>query len=215
MAGAAILCAVAQDAVAGQTSLQFDNVFKAAGEPAALFYRATFTALDGPHSLQVWRDGQLHLRRKTDESIDTYVIRDRKDLSKYQMIIVDYNKHITTKIDRNNLIHLGNFSDWFDMAHGVRHPKANNYQLTSSNAPADSPKPISACQWYALSQGTDTHHICWSPKEHLPLIIWSDRTAKAVWQVTDVAHSRITKDIFMLHDKGFVRNDANADIEGD
>lgn len=215
LSGTAILCAIAQGAVAGKTSLQFDKIFKAANEPASISYRANFTAPDGAiHSLQVWRDGQLHLRRKTDDTIDTYVIRHQTDLSKYQMIIVDYKQHITTKINRDNLIHLGAFNDWFDMAHGLRHPKSG-YQLISTDSPKEAPKPISDCQWYALSQQADTHRICWSQKEHLPLIIWSDHHAKAVWQISEVSHQRIGKDIFILHDNGFVRNDANADITGD
>lgn len=59
------------------------------------------------------------------------------------------------------------------------------------------------------------NRICWSAREHLPMVIWSDAKASAVWRVTQVEHRPIGDDVFVLHDTGFVRNDANADIEGD
>lgn len=214
-AGAAFLCAVvAQAAVAGRPAITFESIFQSGEEPAALFYRATFTGNDGDHTLQVWRDRQVRLRRKTDEAVDTYVMRDAADPLEYQMTVVDYRKRITTRIDRNNLIRLGHFSDWFDLAHGLRHP-VGAYRLAPTTAPVGSPAPASACRWYALTQGDDTHRICWSAREHLPMVIWSDRTASAVWRVASVEHRPIGDDVFALHDAGFVRNDANADIDRD
>ncbi|MDF6619179.1 hypothetical protein NLP61_25870, partial [Escherichia coli] len=134
-------------------------------EPAALFYRAEFTGSDGVHVLQVWRDRQVRLRRKTDEVLDTYVVRNSADPLEYQMTVVDYRKRITTRIDRNNLIRLGHFSDWFDLAHGLRHP-VGEYRLAPTSAPAGAPIPASACRWYVLSQGNTLNRICWSAREH-------------------------------------------------
>jgi len=214
-ASAALGCTVAAPvAVAGQPALTFESAFQVSGEPPALYYRATFEGRDGPHTLQVWRDGQTRLRRKTDEAVDMVVTRDASDPLAYQMTVVDYRKRITTRIDRNTLIHLGHFSDWFDLAHGLRHP-AGAYRLALSAAPDQAPKPISACRWYALTQGDETYRICWSERERLPLVIWSDRAASALWRVTTVERQPIGDDAFLLHDAGFVRNDANADIDND
>ena len=213
--GAALLCAAfAPAAQAGAKAATFASVFDTRGEPAALYYRATFAGKDGPHTVQVWRDGQTRLRRKTDEAIDTYVTRSADDPSAYQMTVVDYRKRITTRIGRDNLIRLGHMSDWFDLAHGLRYP-VGAYRLTPAAAPADAPAPVSACHWYALTQGSNTHRICWSAREHLPLLIWSDQAASAVWQVTQVERRPIGDVDFALHDAGFVRSDANADLDGD
>jgi len=212
---AALACVMAAPAaVAGQPAPTFESTFQTGGEPPALYYRATFQGRDGPHTLQVWRDGQTRLRRKTDEAVDTYVTRSAADPLEYQMTVVDYRKRITTRISRNNLVHLGHFSDWFDLAHGLRHP-AGAYRLAASTAPANAPAPISACRWYALTQESDTHRICWSERERLPLVIWSDRAASALWRVTAVEHRPLGDDVFQLHDAGFVRNDANEDIDND
>ncbi|MCL2724076.1 MAG: hypothetical protein FWD69_06520 [Polyangiaceae bacterium] len=211
--GAALLAAAPVAAASGKIPT-FESIFQAGSEPVSLSYRATFEAQDGPHTLQVWRDGQSRLRRKTDEAVDAYVIRNTADPVEYQMTVVDYRKRITTRIDRNNLIRLGHFSDWFDLAHGLRHP-AGTYRLAPTTAPAGAPKPISACRWYALTQGNDIHRICWSTREHLPMVIWSDRTSSAVWHVAAVEHGPIDNDVFLLHDAGFAHTDANADIDRD
>lgn len=214
------LCLDAQAAVTthtpNQKSLKFEHVFKSQGEPKALYFQSQFySAADGrKHNLQVWRDGELHLRRKTDQAIDTYVIRDKANLNAYQMIVVDYNKRVTTKINRDNLIHLGEFNDWFDMSHGLRHPKGE-YQLHLGKAPQASFKTFAPCQWYVLSQGKVQHHICWSEKDRIPLVIWDNAKSMAVWQVTTLNRQPIKKDVFTMHDAGFMRNDANADIEND
>jgi len=212
---AALACVMAAPAaVAGQPAPTFESTFQTGGEPSALYYRATFQGRDGPHTLQVWRDGQTRLRRKTDEAVDTYVTRSASDPLAYQMTVVDYRKRITTRVSRDSLIRLGHFSDWFDLAHGLRHP-AGAYRLTPAAAPAKALAPIAACRWHALTQSGDTHRICWSERERLPLAIWSDRAASMLWRVTEIEHRAIGDDVFTPDDASFVRNDANDDIDND
>ena len=215
---AALACTVLVEAKAvepttASRSLDFTSTFSASGEPADLHYDVIFMALAGTHTLEVWRDAQTRLRRKTDNAVDTYVVRNPADPSEYQMTVVDYRKRITTFIDRNNLVRLGHFSDWFDLAHGIRYP-TGKYRLVQSNAPRGAPKPIDTCRWYAVEQTEDEHRICWNTRERLPLIIWSQRRG-IVWRVTQITHEPITADIFKLHDAGFVRNNANSDIDSD
>lgn len=200
-------------ASASAAASPFDQTFSFKGEPAAIHYRVSYVGRDGPHTLEVWRDGQSRLRRRTDDAVDSYVVRDVKDPNEYQMIVVDYRKRITTRIDRNNLIRLGHFSGWFDLAHGLRHP-VGAYQLNPSHAPAGVPAPLGTCHWYALEQGAESNRICWSERDHLPLMMWSER-AGLVWRVTAVDTKPVPRDTFEMHDAGFVRNDANSDIEGD
>jgi hypothetical protein len=223
-AGCAIFVAVAAllgtvaTAAGGATPVRtgtptFETAFSAKGEPASLYYKVTFAGREGPHTLQVWRDGQSRLRRRTDDAVDAYVVRDTSDPHEYQMTVVDYQKRITTRIDRDNLIRLGHFSDWFDLAHGLRHP-VGQYRLIESAAPAGAAAPVAACRWYELQQGDDGHRICWSDRDRLPLVIWSQQKG-VVWRVTEVERRQIATNTFDLHDTGFVRNDANADIDND
>ena len=197
------------------TPLAFETIFTAQGEPPALHYKASFAGADGQqHTLQVWRDGQTRLRRSTDDRVDAYVLRAAPDADAYQMTVVDYARRITTRINRDNLLRLGNASDWFDLAHGLRRP-AGPYQLSASQRPAQAPAPIAACRWYALREGASAHRICWSESDRLPLVIWSEQKGAAVWRVTEVARQPIAGDVFRPRDEGFVRNDADEDIDKD
>jgi len=220
LAGRALLAACAalapglQAAHAAEAALDFERTFAVKEEPAALYYKVAFTGAGGSHTLQVWRDGQLRLRRRTDDAVDTYVLREASNLDEYQMIVVDYGKRTSTQISRNSLVRLGHFSDWFDLAHGLRHP-VGPYRLTASQRPAHAPAPIDKCRWYELRQAGSADRICWSERDGLPLVIWSERQGAALWRVTQVQRQPMADDVFQLHDAGFVRNDANRDIDND
>ena len=99
----------------------FEQIFSEKGEPSALHYQAVFTAKGAEHHLEVWRDGEQRLKRRTDEAIETYAFRKPGD-PEFHMSILDMKKRIHTRIDRTNLYRIGNFTDWFDLAHGLKHP---------------------------------------------------------------------------------------------
>ena len=119
----ATLCvATAASLNAGAQDLTFEQVFSDKGEPSTLHYQAVFTSRDGQHHLEVWRDGDRRVKRRTDEAIETYVFRKPADPD-FRLSILDMKRHIHTQIDRTNLYRIGNFTDWFDLAHGLKHPK--------------------------------------------------------------------------------------------
>lgn len=206
--------AVAQAAAAhGEAaSLKFDKTFTDAAEPGAAHFKATFASRGASHQMEVWRDGQRRLKRSTDGAIETYVVR-KPASAEYQMVILDTPHKIVTRIDRSNLYRVGNFTDWFDLAHGLRHPKGD-YRLVRSVAPAGAPRPLAACTWYGLTQAQHTVQVCWSARSRLPLLL-VDQGGAVVWQVTQLDHKTVPAATFQVHDEGFVQNDANADMDRD
>lgn len=213
LCGALLICSPAHGSPKKAHAPTFESAFSAQGEPPTLHFTVKYAARDGLHTMQVWRDGESRLRRRTDDAVDTYVIRDASDPTDYQMIVVDYDKRITTRIDRNNLVRLGRFSDWFDLSHGLRHP-VGAYRIVPAEAPPNTDAPLSSCRWYGIEQAGETHRVCWSEKDRLPLVIWSGAQG-VVWRVTAVDRERLPRDTFQLHDAGFVRNDANAELDND
>ena len=205
-----VAAAVSQNVPAKE--LKFEQVFSAKGEPAALHYQALFTSQGGEHQLEVWRDGDRRLKRRTDQAIETYAFRTPGD-SEFRMSILDLNRRIHTRIDRANLYRIGNFTDWFDLAHGLKHP-LGAYRVTKVKAPDGAPPVIDACQWYELSQDRRTTHICWSAQNRLPLAILAPGGA-AVWRVASLDRKPIAAKTFEIRDEGYIRNDANQDIEND
>ena len=192
--------------------LTFEQAFSAKGEPRTLHYQAAFSAKGAEHHLEVWRDGDQRLKRSTDQAIETYVFRKSGD-PEFHMSILDMKKRIHTHIDRTNLYRIGNFTDWFDLAHGLKHP-AGEYRVVKAGAPAGAPNAIQDCQWYDLTQGQRTTHVCWSTHSHLPLVIQA-QDGKIAWKVSAMDSKPIPNKTFEIHDAGFVRNDANQDIEND
>jgi hypothetical protein len=190
----------------------FEEVFSAKGEPAALHYEATFAARDGEHRLEVWRDGDRRLKRRTDESVETYVSKNPGD-AEFRMSILDSRKRIHTVIDRTNLYRIGNFTDWFDLAHGLKHPKGE-YRVAKAAAPAGAPNPVETCKWYDLTQENRSTLVCWSQSARLPLLMVSQE-GKVVWRVTALDRKPLAAGTFEIHDEGYVRNNANQDIETD
>lgn len=210
----AVLCAgAAASSGAGPqpAALSFDDVFSIKGEPAATHFQATYTAGGAGHQLEVWRDA-MHIRRHTDARSETYAVRERGGAG-YRMAVLDLQKKIRTDIDRDNLYRIGHFSDWYDLGHGLRHPQGT-YQLTAATAPAGAPAPVSACTWFDLQQGSHTTHLCWSKKSRLPLLMLA-QDGSVVWRITALDHHAVKPDLFAVHDAGFIRNDANRDIEQD
>jgi len=209
----ATLCvAVAVSFDAPAKELKFENVFSDQGEPHTLHYQVVFTSKGAKHQMEVWRDGDQQLKRRTDDVIETYAFR-KPGSSEFHMSILDLKKRIHTQVDRTNLYRIGNFTDWFDLSHGLKHPKGK-YQLTRALEPEGTHKPIKSCQWNDLTQDSRTTHICWSAQSRLPLLIQA-QDGEVVWQVTALDMMPIPAKTFDIHDEGFVHNDANQDIESD
>ena len=190
----------------------FDHVFSTRGEPAATHFQATYVAGGTEHHVEVWRDGERRIRRRTDDKAESFATR-KAGSPDYRLAVLDLDRRIRTDIDRDNLYRIGQFTDWFDLGHGLRHPKGD-YRLVPAATPHGAGHPIGACTWLALVQGPQTTHLCWSATAKLPLLIQA-ADGRTVWRVTSVDHKPIANKVFAIHDEGFIRNDANADIEHD
>lgn len=190
----------------------FDRVFSTRGEPPATHFQATYLAGGLEHHVEVWRDGDRRIRRRTDDKAESFAIR-TPGSPDYRLSVLDLGRKIRTDIDRANLYRIGQFTDWFDLGHGLRHPKGD-YRLVPAATPHGPAHAIGACGWVALVQGARTTHVCWSATAKLPLLIQA-ADGRIVWRVTSVDHKAIAEQVFVIHDAGFVRNDANADIERD
>lgn len=207
-----LLAAAASAAAAAPApSLTFEQVFRA-DDRGSIHYRGTFQTGDIQHRVEVWRDGATRLKRVTDEAVATYVTRDQAG-PEFHLTVLDLQKKIATRIDRSNLYRIGNFTDWFDLAHALRHPKGD-YRLVRGSGPVGAPKPLEACSWYLLEQQGMPSQVCWSARSQLPMLIVSG-TGETLWRVTSIDRRPIAPPVFAVDDRGFVRNDANEDIERD
>lgn len=207
----------AASATAGASkSLTFEAVFNLAGEPTSLHYRALFKARGGDHQLEIWRDGERRVKRVTDAALITYAVRKPGDAD-FDLQMLDLRKRTSTHIDRTTMYRLGNFTDWFDLTHALRHPKGA-YQLVRTPMPrAAVPaafKPVAACDWYTLTESGRATRLCWNYADRLPLLILSPDGTSA-WRVTAIDRAPFAASIFTVPDQNFVRVDAVKDAERD
>ncbi len=193
-------------------TLSFDRTFSAAGEPGTLHYSVLFRGADGVHRMELWRDHDRRVKRATDRAIVTFATHRTGDPG-YRLTILDLKKKISTSVDRTNLYRVGNFTDWFDLAHGLRHPKGT-YRLATAVAPKAMPVSAARCDWYDLTQGPRTAHICWDAAHHVPQLI-ATGDGQPVWRITAIDTRPVPASAFVPDDRGFIKNDANRDIERD
>jgi hypothetical protein len=199
--------------LAAAPALDFDRVFSARGEPTSLHFRARYQAGGGIHGVEVWRDGDRRLKRATDGRITTFA-RHKPGEPGYSLDLLDSQRRIHTTISRDNMYRIGSFTDWFDLAHALRHPRAG-YRLTAGQPPVRAlPATPAPCRWYDLAQAGQTSRICWDAANHLPLLIVANNGA-LVWRVLAIDHGPVAPATFTIDDRGYVRTDANRDIAAD
>lgn len=191
----------------------FDTVFAATGEPAFLHAQILYASNGAIHRLELWRDHDRRIKRVTDAALATYATRKAGEVG-YTLKVLDLKRRISTVIDRTNLYRIGQFTDWYDLGHGLRHPKGPYRLVAARTAPAGMPRIGRACRWYDLIEGARTTHICWDDTVKLPLLI-APASGPPVWRVTAVDQRKIPSATFVPDDRGFIKNDANRDIEAD
>lgn len=206
-AAATLLCGAAAPAPS------FDTVFAAGGEPAFLHATVLFAGGGATHRMELWRDHERRVLRATDGRITTLATRTRG--AGYDLVVLDHGRHTSTRISRDNLYRIGAFTDWFDLGHGLRHPHGP-YRLavTTASVPATLPATVGPCRWYDLAQPGGVAHLCWSARDRFPLLIATDRWTP-VWRVVSLGRRAVPAARFALDDRGYVRNDADRDVEGD
>lgn len=209
---ATLTCGVLSPAHASPAPLDFDKTFNASHAPAAAHFRAAYEAGGQTHLLEVWRNRDRQLKRRTDNAIETYVSKPTND-PEWSMAVLDLRRKIRTDIDRTNLYRVGHFADWFGMAHGLSRP-IGAYELHRIAAASSVHRPIAACDWYQLSNQRKTTNICWSEKMKLPLIIATAGGNDQWWMLEADTHPSAAE-AFQVADEGFARNNANADINND
>lgn len=205
-----VLVGAATPALADAAGLKFDDVFSAHGDPASLHYRVAFRSAGTVHRMEVWRDGDRRVRRDTDQAITTFAFHTPGDAG-YRLSILDRTKHIHTRVDRTNLYRIGAFTDWFDLTHGLRHPRGA-YRLVAAVVPRAVPGALRPCTWYDLSEGMRRTHICWDAADRLPLVI-AAADWQVLWRVDVLDRNAVPSSRFAIDDQGYVRNDADQDIE--
>ena len=197
---------------AAPASPRFEAVFATGGEPRQLHYQVLYRTATGVHRLEVWRDGDLLIKRVTDDGVAT-LVRHQPGGPDFTMQVADPRRRTSTRIDRTSLYRVGNFTDWFDLGHGLRHPHGP-YRLRPRAPLTPMPRTPVPCRWHDLTAAGSTVSICWDAFDRLPLLI-ATGPGRPVWRVLAIDHGPIAAATFRLADRGYIHDDAIRDISGD
>jgi hypothetical protein len=184
---------------------QWESAFPIRAAPERVYFRARYLdLLARTHELQAWREGDVRLRRKTDDAIDLYV--EKSASGEYEFQLVDHIRRTITRARLTTLYQIGAFSDWLGLAHVLRMPRAA-YSL----APPPSGLPARAdCRWARLeipAPVPSTSEICWSAQWGLPLVI--ETRGDRRFSVDEVRSFEPGSETFTAPARGFVRVDAD------
>lgn len=199
-------------AFAATAGLDFDRTFGGPDDGRQSYYAATYQVDGHDHRMEVWRDGDRRITRRTDDTVETHLAR-RPDDTEWTMTVLDLRRKIRTDIDRTNLMRIGHFTDWFAQAHALSRPRGT-YRLVPTVVAPEGKAPVAACRWYRLTEAGRTSRLCWSATNRVPLEIM-DAQGRTVWRVTRLSAGPFPASVFAIDDRGLVHNDANQDIEAD
>jgi hypothetical protein len=214
---AGLLCLLCASTVrAEDASSQWEQSFPTRNAPRQAYFRAGYRdELGRTHRLEVWREADLRLRRKTDEAIDLYVEKSRS--GEYEYRLIDHDRKLLIRADRTTLYRVGIFSDWIGLAHVLNTPRSG-YRVTE--AVRQSPASLRGeCVWKRLEllmPVPSTSEVCWSSAWGLPLEIGA-QGGKDGWQsrfsVQEVGTFAPKPEIFAVAREGLVEIDADPDAE--
>ena len=208
------LFALTPGARAEDKPLTWQEAFSLAGAPKGVHLKATY--LDGkgkPHALEVWRDGDRHLRRRTDNALDLFA--DKAAGGDYAFRLVDHARLRLVEVSRTNLYRIGVFADFPSLAGLLARPKGA-YALHREARPK-SRLPAGECRWVRLEpQGARAQSICWSDLFKVPLRIEgkaADGSVVALFEVKQIEAKVPGDAAFKVDTKGFTVVKADQDID--
>jgi len=200
----------AQDATS-----EWKTAFPTGAAPSQVHFRAVYRdGFDRAHELEVWRQADVRLRRRTDDSLDLYV--EKSGSGEYEYRLVDHNRNILIRADRTALYRIGVFSDWIGLAHVLKVPRGE-YRITPSVRQSQA-SLRGQCVWRRLEltlPPAAATEICWSPRWGLPLEIGIDGKDgfRSHFSVEEVGTFSNGPEIFAIARDGLIEIDAGPDAE--
>ena len=211
-----LVCLGSAAAVRAQdATLDWKAAFPIAAAPSQVHFRAIYRdGFDRAHELEMWRQADFRLRRRTDGSIDLYV--EKSASGEYEYRLVDHHRNILIRADRTALYRIGVFSDWIGLAHVLNIPRGE-YRITPS-ARQSQASLRGECVWRRLElklPSSAATEICWSPQWGLPLEIGigGNDGFQSHFSVEEVGSFSNAPEVFAIARDGLIEIDAGLDAE--
>jgi hypothetical protein len=210
------LLALASGARAEDKPLTWEEAFSLAGAPNGVHIKASYVDGKGkPHTLEVWRDGDRRLRRRTDDALD--LLADKAAGGDYAFRLVDHGSRRLVAVNRTNLYRIGVFADFPALAGLLARPKGAH--ALHREARSRSRFAGGECRWMRLefeAQRAQPQSICWSDRFKVPLRIEgkaADGSVVTLFEVKQLEAKMPGDEAFKVDTKGFTVVKADQDID--
>jgi len=156
-------------AAADEKAPSWDSVFSLAGAPKGVHLTASYLDSKGrSHALELWRDGDSRLRRRTDDKLDLFAEKTKG--GDYTFRLIDLAAKRLFEVSRTNLARIGVFPDFPALAGILARPKVA-HSLHRDGRPIERTR-VGDCGWVRLEvKGGGSKDICWSDRFKVPLLI--------------------------------------------
>jgi len=193
--------------------LAWDDVFSLRDAPKGVHLKASYLDAKGAsHDLEVWRDGDARLRRRTDDKIDLFA--EKTGTGEYAFHLVDLDKKRLIEVSRTNLYRIGVFTDWSALAGMLTRPKGA-HTLRPDVRPRQKTR-AGECRWIRLEvQAGGAKEICWSDRFKVPLIIQTpapNTGFTTVFEVKQIEAKVPGAEVFKIARQGLTVIAADQDI---
>lgn len=174
--------------------LEWDTAFADRSGEKPLHFRATYMDSAGhAHTLEEWRQGASHIRRKTDDRIDLHadvVGSARPGLpADYVWQVIDLQKHVDHRISTQGMMKAGMIYSYWSMAHVLTRP-AGKFSISPLASRPELKVGGFSCRWYRIDPSDQAaSQVCWATQIGVPLRIealGADRTWKTTFSVDTV-----------------------------
>jgi len=206
-------------AAADEKAPSWDSVFSLSGAPKGVHLTASYLDSKGrSHSLELWRDGDSRLRRRTDDKLDLFAEKTKG--GDYTFRLVDLAAKRLFEVSRTNLARIGVFPDFPALAGILARPKVA-HSLHRDGRPIERTR-VGDCGWVRLDvKGSGSKDICWSDRFKVPLLIKAPTTAGGPatiqFEVKQIEAKVPSAEVFKVPQRGLhvIRADQDIDPSSD
>lgn len=197
--------------------LEWDTAFVDHSGEKPLHFHATYVDSTGrPHTLEEWRQGASHIRRKTDDRIDLHadvIGAPRPGMpADYLWQVIDLQKHVDHRISTQGMMKAGMIYSYWSMAHVLARP-AGRFSINPLASRAEVKVKGLPCRWYLIQPSDQAvSQVCWAAGIGLPLRIEApapDGSWKTTFSVNTI-DSSISPGTFTVHVAGLRVIDADG-----
>ena len=197
-------------ALLAKSVVNWEEIFRPARIGSAHVKAQYVDAAGVAHTIELWRQGTLQLRRDTDSALALYLRKDESGQTIFHAF--DWRRRIHFGGNQAHLYEAGVFSDYMGLATFMT--SASKFSMTAVVEGRVEHMSFGDCQWYSLQPRgrMDAQHVCWSPRWAIPFAIRRAADGVTVFSILSLSDD-VPPEAFTIPTTGFSIGDEVGEEE--